>query len=97
MVMLSHTIRLRSAAHGLGDKYYESLYDLLCTRQGNREECERLAASYLAALRKLDKHLSTIDAFDDLSKLRGSTATYIDLVQKDLVRFAEPKFQASVS
>ena len=78
------TTRLQSAAHAIGDQYYRSLSDLLCSHLGDEKGCEALAISYLNALDDLEKHLSTLKKSKEVSLLKIATGRYIDLVHDDL-------------
>src|SRR5687768_7092871 len=85
----SHTFQLWSDAHALGDEYYRGLTDLHCNGQGTREECQSVAARYLAALEDLEKYVSTLDGSDDAAAIQKSTRTFIQLIRSDLKLFAE--------
>jgi hypothetical protein len=85
----SDTFQLWSDAHKLGDEYYRGLTDLHCNGQGTREQCQSIAARYLAALEDLEKHVSTLDGSEEAAAIQKSTLTFIRLIRGDLALFAE--------
>ena len=89
MGLSSHTFQLWSEAHTLGDEYYRGLTDLHCNGRDNRDECESLAARYLAALEMLENHVSTLDDSEEAAAIQKSTRTFIQLIQADLKLFQD--------
>ena len=86
MTRSPHTLHLWSAAHKSGDDYYRHVSDSLLRDGGNLgQDSADLAASYLDALRELERHLDTLD--ETVEDLRASTRKFIDLVVGDLERF----------
>ena len=84
----SHAFQLWSDAHTLGDEYYRGLTDLHCNGHGTREECQFVAARYLAALEDLEKHVLTLDGPEGAA-IQKSTRTFIKLIRNDLTLFEQ--------
>ena len=83
----SHTLRLSSAAHSLGDDYYRRLTISNRTEANADPELIKLANAYKDALEKLSAHIDTLQDGDETAALRVTTKRFIELVNSDLQRF----------
>src|SRR4051812_34664098 len=84
----STTFRLLATAYACGDLYYRHSSRMLQKGIQQDDECIRLAKGYLEELSSLNKHLQSLPPSNRIVELKNSTATYIDLVQQDLKRYA---------
>src|SRR5215217_4818 len=82
------TLQLLSTASACGDEYYHYVTNLAQRGIECDETCVTLAEEYLAELEKLDAHLATLPPNGEVSALKLSTMAYIELLQKDLKRYA---------
>ena len=83
------TLQLLSAAFTCGDEYYHYTSNLVQRGIECDETCVTLAKEYLAELEKLDAHLATLPPNGEVSALKLSTMAYIEILQKDLKRYAD--------
>jgi hypothetical protein len=83
----SHTLRLSSAAHSLGDDYYRRLTISNRTETSADPELVKLANAYKDALEELRAHIDTLVDGEETAALQVSTKRFIELVNRDLERF----------